>query len=752
MQEDLPIELLQYVFMLLSPCIDFPNILNVCKRWREACLEVMKLRDSASFSAFRLEAPLRWTSPKVQTCNGGLLRSMPSRRFGSMVTLRGSCVYVFGGATNMFTTFNDLWIYDLSTLKWRRLLGEGELPTPRAHARGGFVGDILYLFGGCQSFHRPDLNYASRIEWLADLNSFDTKKLCWSRIPLCHVDSAISEAPPVTAGQSGCFLPAGDEGEPSLLILFGGISQSVNACVNSLCIIAPEKSQWFCLNEPEQPTEDADTRAWPAGRCGHSVCALDPHRMLVLFGNLESPLAPSFEPPEHSQRVFEGNVLNGDQQLSSSSTERQYRGRPARDIWILTRCKPQSSDEWFSAHWYWTEVKCSTDVPGCPPFDFYHASVVCLPYQDQEDTGRSDETGDYTGSNAIEKSRQPGSARGSYCIVCISQSTQQLIEEATKQRKHWYRAKVCAEAHKRPPSRSPYSSTTIPVSGQVESTTGTENSQASSPQRSGRLIPGQTLPSFSTLSAPAICENPSDGPTSPRTSQPPSPTSPSSVPPGTRRSADRRARQLEALAVQERRLFGARSSLSQGHADQSLRSSNPGTTPPNSTLTEPLYSIVPPGPTKPMAVYTLSISKSPSGRREFTPRIPMITDGSDDEASRLVEVTKDHFIGKWLSPKKPHFLDLIFGPQECLGFSCTFGHGCIFLFGGLNESDEVQRNDEFHPASGRDAADRALELDGSPGADVRPNVSRTAPSPPATRTLHSQFFILQARALFGTVV
>lgn len=125
MFQNLPVELLHYIFMLLSPCTDFPNLIGVCKRWRDACMEVMRMRDDACSNAYRLKAPLRWTVPKVLPHEGSA-QSAPSKRFGSMIVHHGRSVYVFGGATSMFTTFNDLWIYDMMALTWKRVLGAGQ--------------------------------------------------------------------------------------------------------------------------------------------------------------------------------------------------------------------------------------------------------------------------------------------------------------------------------------------------------------------------------------------------------------------------------------------------------------------------------------------------------------------------------------------------------------------------------------------------------------------------------------------------
>lgn len=165
------------------------------------------------------------------------------------------------------------------------------------------------------------------MDWLTELNSFDLQTNVWSRLTLSNVFTSNLESTPVVAGQSGCFLPPGDGlNEPSLLILFGGIAQIRRVCINDVYIVSPESGLWMGLYESKFD-EKSDT-SWPCGRCGHSVCALDSHRMLLLFGNMDSPLASSFESSASSVRQ---------QRMDSCQSSTEYRGRPANDFWILTR-------------------------------------------------------------------------------------------------------------------------------------------------------------------------------------------------------------------------------------------------------------------------------------------------------------------------------------------------------------------------------------------------------------------------------
>ncbi|KAA0194696.1 hypothetical protein FBUS_09493, partial [Fasciolopsis buskii] len=229
-------------------------------------------------------------------------------------------------------------------------------------------------------------------------------------------------------------------------------------------------------------------------------------------------------------------------------------------------------------------------------------------------------------------------------------------------------------------------------------------------------------------------------------SLPPSPQSPSCSIHGSRRSAERRARQLEALAVQERRLFGCRSSASQvtsGSPSHSL-SPNPHFS-GSSNQSSALCSLLQSGTARPLVTYTLSL------------QIPTDHDTLSDSKDRI-GFTKDSnqpVVGRWLSPKKPHFLDLVFGPSECLGFSCTFGHGCVFLFGGLCDSDEASPDGpgvspDFTESRPPAEPNRPIPHSHQLAASMLRSGDLELGRSHATRP--SQFYILQARSLVGTLL
>lgn len=57
-------------------------------------------------------------------------------------------MYVFGGCTATWTTFNDLWQLDLGTRTWVRPITMGSYPSPKACATMLYYKNSLILFGG----------------------------------------------------------------------------------------------------------------------------------------------------------------------------------------------------------------------------------------------------------------------------------------------------------------------------------------------------------------------------------------------------------------------------------------------------------------------------------------------------------------------------------------------------------------------------------------------------------------------------
>ncbi|VDP00353.1 unnamed protein product [Schistosoma margrebowiei] len=225
--------------------------------------------------------------------------------------------------------------------------------------------------------------------------------------------------------------------------------------------------------------------------------------------------------------------------------------------------------------------------------------------------------------------------------------------------------------------------------------------------------------------------------------------------PSSRRANNRRARRLEALAIQERRLFGTRNLIPKEVNTSTFSrpfSSNHNQHPSNHVKLECAY--------RPLALYTLNIIYSH----------PNASYSSETK----IQFTENKAKGVWLAPVKQNYLDLYSAPPECLGFSCAFGHGCLFLFGGLTDSDDIKPNENvntFHPlingSQNRNDNDlyqrhnNSSTLQSSRSSVLNESLTQghlvscvnhspdiIYPNPLGT----AQFFVLRARALAGTII
>ncbi|VDP82348.1 unnamed protein product [Echinostoma caproni] len=461
--------------------------------------------------------------------------------------------------------------------------------------------------------------------------------------------------------------------------------------------------------------------------------------MLVLFGNLQSPVGHSASddsPPARRQRFPNGADV-GEGELGQEDLS--YHGQPAGDIWILTRTKanPQSLD-WSSVNWFWTKVDCTHSSVGCPPLDFYHACTVCLPWastattsaQTEATASQVDEV-QYAEQQLWVKTPPSIDLGRTFIVVCISQPTRSLLEEAAKQRRYWWhRARATPDTRVKSVPRSNSLSSSI-----MDITPDIGNAGGGSCDSVTMSVLPQSSPSSTQLHPGTFDENQTNEAAVNRTtvSLPPSPQGSSYLIQSSRRSAQRRARQLEALAVQERRLFGSRLSPSQTISGSQSHSTSPNLV-PSSPSNQPssLYSLLQSGTQRPLAAYTFSIHVPPETMTSFGPI----------ERNKSVTDNKQSIVGEWLIPKRSHFLDLVFGPSECLGFSCTFGHGCVFLFGGLCDSDEASHDQTNAPSGSVDSRPidepfhRSEPLRTGDLGSLRLSAART-----------SQFYVLQAQSL-----
>lgn len=120
-----------------------------------------------------LESP-----PAFLTASTPLTGTQPSPRYGHTLTQVGDAIYLFGGMGSVdqhtvgeigdLTVLNDLWEFDRGSNEWKRLLPQGDAPTPRFdHAattvRGATTIAKLFLFSGILNG-----GFEVRDQWLYD--------------------------------------------------------------------------------------------------------------------------------------------------------------------------------------------------------------------------------------------------------------------------------------------------------------------------------------------------------------------------------------------------------------------------------------------------------------------------------------------------------------------------------------------------------------------------------------------------------
>ncbi|CAH8663657.1 unnamed protein product [Heterobilharzia americana] len=422
--------------------------------------------------------------------------------------------------------------------------------------------------------------------------------------------------------------------------------------------------------------------------------------MLLLFGNLESPLAADY-PGYRQQEMSINRDLNNDSNVPG------YRGQPAGDIWILTRCYPRTGQDWFEVDWFWTKVEYPQGIPGCPPIDFYHASAVSLPYREDNKSQVLAENGDLFQTNNYYSNHQKENV---FTVVVISQPTTTLLDEAVRQRRYWQRVKISSEL-----SSKTFQNKSVDqvyhISDYVDNDEGDRQHEPCCPAD----LNVHTSESDRILHVPS-----------------------------SRRSNNRRARRLEALSNQERRLFGTRNSSHCGNntiSNQSL-ASNQMLSVNNRCLYNPMIFN---SPVRPLAVYSLNLTC-------------FYSDISCDTKTRIsfTECTAK---------------DLYFAPPECLGFSCTFGHDCLFLFGGLTDSEDVRLDEgrnlisvEPDASQNRDNDDHCHRSINSPTLPLSSVTNESLTQGHLTPRVNTsdiiyrnslgtaQFFVLRPRALAGTII
>lgn len=143
-----------------------------------------------------------------------------------MLSILGS-VFVFGGCTAAYTTFNDLWRFNLTTRTWFRPVPMGTYPTPKACSTMVEYKGSLILFGGWSKSSPNPIHQTAM--FYNELHVYDPGTNFWTKI-------ANDGTAPHLAGHSATIV--GDR-----MIVFGGSHGTVSS--NQVWVFDIPSRQWF---------------------------------------------------------------------------------------------------------------------------------------------------------------------------------------------------------------------------------------------------------------------------------------------------------------------------------------------------------------------------------------------------------------------------------------------------------------------------------------------------------------------------
>ncbi|KAI1296868.1 F-box only protein 42 [Halotydeus destructor] len=255
----LPNELLEYLLSYLTPYEDLEHCKWVCKRWKKL-VEGARVTSKREFDSCLSSGKLQWSSFLPNS------KAPPITGRSAHASCKvGSKVYVFGGCTPNHTTFNDLWVFHLSTRKWERKVTNGSLPQAKCYASMVHHDGHLILFGGWTPTSTPAPPfYVDGWKTYGTVHLYDIGSNCW--IEQATTPSIWSEL-----GLSGHSATIICSQYGPLMLVFGGKSsrapglplQNADPPTNKLSVLNLSTWTW---SEPDL----LNPEVMPSPRYGHS--------------------------------------------------------------------------------------------------------------------------------------------------------------------------------------------------------------------------------------------------------------------------------------------------------------------------------------------------------------------------------------------------------------------------------------------------------------------------------------------------
>ncbi|KAL1514120.1 hypothetical protein ABEB36_003433 [Hypothenemus hampei] len=301
--DDLPEEVLEYILSLIAPYKDLHDSMLVSKKWRRCVKNVVKIRQR-NFHKGISEFNVKWS-----VVNPDSKAPIISKRYSHSAAIHGHSMYIFGGCTSAMTTFNDLWLLDLTTRTWLRPFTTGSYPSPKACSSLVHYKDLLVLFGGWT--YPPAYPLYQSWHLFNELHVYDITTKRWTNI--CTENN-----PPPMAGHSACVVG-------QWMIVFGGLQKPSTAvhCEKSNDIWKLNLETWVWHKQ------EVLAGPKPLGRFGQTQVMVNEKNLFILGGS-GGP----------SSQYCDGWLLNMENSLWKwIKVELQGKANEPVNIWSNPGCK-----------------------------------------------------------------------------------------------------------------------------------------------------------------------------------------------------------------------------------------------------------------------------------------------------------------------------------------------------------------------------------------------------------------------------
>lgn len=199
---------------------------------------------------------------------------LPAKRLAHSMVSVGKYLFLYGGRLqNENDDLKDLFSYNVEKKEWKSITTKGESPLSRSYHAMTSIGDLIYLFGGCQ--HSKEGTIRKN-----DLHMLDLKSMEWKKIVPKNDPPSIRGGPTITSCGKYLFVHGGFSGKE----------------LDDFYSFDTEKCEWTKL-EPKGTI--------PGARSVHGLYKLDEKHLFVFGGEKE----PSIKGHEGSGLYFSDSFI-----------------------------------------------------------------------------------------------------------------------------------------------------------------------------------------------------------------------------------------------------------------------------------------------------------------------------------------------------------------------------------------------------------------------------------------------------------